>query len=122
MNQSVPLDFLLFNAAAATVPHLGAKLASAFGAALATSDEQRKQMISDALSKRFSLDVQMEAYKQLWHRVSSCSCHIKCSCCLFHVVVAHLKVWMSNENCQHNTSSALQGHIKFSQRCQDSHH
>lgn len=56
-------------AAAATVPHLGAKLASAFGAALGTSLDGRKQMIRQALDKRFSLDVQMDAYQQLWNRV-----------------------------------------------------
>lgn len=65
--------------AAATVPHLAAKLASAFTTALSTSSEKKKKLIADALARRFVVDDQMQAYQRMWHKIDEASAAVMAS-------------------------------------------
>jgi hypothetical protein len=61
----------LVSAAAATVPHLAAKLASAFQAALSTAADKRRKLIADALARRFVVEDQMQAYQAMWRKIDA---------------------------------------------------
>jgi hypothetical protein len=66
-------------AAAATVPHLAAKLASAFNAALSTAADKRRKLIADALARRFVVEDQMQAYQKMWRKIDAASAAVSAS-------------------------------------------
>lgn len=70
----------VFHAAAATVPHLAAKLASAFHTALCISTDKKRQLIADALGRRFPVDAQMQAYQRLWNKIDKASSAAAAAC------------------------------------------
>ena len=60
-----------FKAQATHLSHLALHLGSAVVTAAGLSPEARRDMVADALSRRFPADEMMAAYSKAWEKVSS---------------------------------------------------